>query len=339
MPHAAADPVWPKRAVVTAGMPYGNKPLHFGHIGGVFVPADAFARFLRDRIGKANVRFVSGTDCFGSPIDEGYRKAVENDGFQGTIAEYVMGNHDRQAATLASFDVQPDIFGGSGIGHAGEVHQELTYALVEGLKETGHLTLSPTLQFFDEQANTFLNGRQVVGKCCPVQGCKADAAYADECSLGHQYSPADLMDPVSTVSGTTPVMRPVNNWYFDLPDFSGFLKGYVERLEQDEEVRGIVPTTIGEFLGPPIVFVKNEAYDEYAKLAGDLPPHTCREAEKGKASFEIQFDSIEDRDAARSVLEKANIRFRTSKTLVPFRITGNIEWGVQIGRASCRERV
>ena len=68
---------WPKRAVVTAGMPYGNKPLHFGHIAGVFVPADAFARFLRDRIGAANVRFISGTDCFGSPINEGYRKLVE----------------------------------------------------------------------------------------------------------------------------------------------------------------------------------------------------------------------------------------------------------------------
>ena len=65
---------WPKRAVVTAGMPYGNKALHFGHVGGVFVPADAFARFLRDRIGADNVRFVSGTDCYGSPINEGYRK-------------------------------------------------------------------------------------------------------------------------------------------------------------------------------------------------------------------------------------------------------------------------
>ena len=69
---------WPARAVVTAGMPYGNKPLHFGHVGGVFVPADAFARFLRDRIGRDNVRFVSGTDCFGSPINEGYRVRREH---------------------------------------------------------------------------------------------------------------------------------------------------------------------------------------------------------------------------------------------------------------------
>lgn len=329
MAHGETDLVWPRRAVVTAGMPYGNKPLHFGHIGGVFIPADAFARFLRDRIGAENVRFVSGTDCYGSPINEGYRKAVENDGFQGSIADYVMQNHDKQAATLASFDVDLDIYEGSGIGHAGEVHQELTYALVEGLYETGHLKLAPTLQFFDAEANTFLNGRQVIGKCCPVQGCKADSAYADECSLGHQYSPADLMDPISTITGTTPEMRPVNNWYFDLPNFSDFLKGCVAKLEADEEVRGIVPSTLVEFLGPPVIFVKNEAFEEYEKLVPELPPHTYREAEKGKASFEIEFDSIEDRDEARTVLEKSGIRFRTSKALVPFRITGNIEWGVK----------
>lgn len=79
--------VWPRRAVVTAGMPYGNKPLHFGHVGGVFVPADCFARFLRDRIGRENVCFVSGTDCYGSPIEEGYRKEVE----AGTVFRHDQG--------------------------------------------------------------------------------------------------------------------------------------------------------------------------------------------------------------------------------------------------------
>jgi methionyl-tRNA synthetase len=64
-------PHFPARAIITAGMPYGNKNLHFGHVGGVFVPADFFARFLRDRIGRENVIFVSGTDCYGSPIMEG----------------------------------------------------------------------------------------------------------------------------------------------------------------------------------------------------------------------------------------------------------------------------
>ena len=97
-------PEFPKRAVVTAGMPYVNKGLHFGHIAGVFVPADVYARFLRDRIGPDNVLFVSGTDCFGSPINEGYRKLVEAGDFDGTIADYVQMNHDAQKAALDAYD-------------------------------------------------------------------------------------------------------------------------------------------------------------------------------------------------------------------------------------------
>lgn len=165
---------WPARAVVTAGMPYGNKPLHFGHIGGVFVPADAFARFLRDRIGAENVRFVSGTDCFGSPINEGYRKLKEAGEFSGTIADYVLANHERQKATLEAFQVSLDIYEGSGIGHAGDVHQMISDQFIERLHESGHLKLDSTLQFYDAKAGTFLNGRQVPGHC-PVQGCKCGA--------------------------------------------------------------------------------------------------------------------------------------------------------------------
>ncbi len=322
------DVVWPRRAVVTAGMPYGNKPLHFGHIGGVFIPADAFARFLRDRIGSDNVRFVSGTDCFGSPINEGYRKAVESGSFAGSIEEYVMGNHIRQKETLEAFDISLDIFEGSGIGRCKDVHQTLSEKLIEGLYDQGYLHLEETLQFFDAEANTFLNGRQVQGRC-PVQGCKSEHGYADECDMGHQYDPADLINPVSSLTGTVPEMRPVKNWYFDLPAFAGFLKGQVEQMGSDPEMRPVVAKTIDEFLAPPVIFVKSECLDAYLALAESLPPHTFREAGKGKHSFEIQFESIEERDAAKAVLTAQQIRFRTSKTLVPFRITGSIEWGVK----------
>lgn len=92
-------PVFPKRAVVTGGMPYGNKNLHFGHVGGMFIHADIFARFLRDRIGKDNVIFVSGTDCYGSPILESYRKLKES-GYEGTMEDYVTTNHLNQKKTL-----------------------------------------------------------------------------------------------------------------------------------------------------------------------------------------------------------------------------------------------
>ena len=123
-------------------------------------------------------------------------------------------------------------------------------------------------------------------------------------------------------------MRPVENWYFDLPGFEDFLKAHVEQLRADPEVRPVVVKAIEEFLAPPVIFVKNEHLDEYEALADSLPTHRFREAEKGKQSFEIEFSDIEARDAARTVLAAAGIRFRTSKTLVPFRITGNIEWGV-----------
>lgn len=319
---------WPARAVVTAGMPYGNKPLHFGHIAGVFVPADCFARFLRDRIGAESVRFISGTDCFGSPINEGYRKLVESGEFEGSIADYVQQNHDKQKATLDAYDISLSVYEGSGIGHCGEVQQQVSEAFITRLHENGFLKRMSTMQFYDTQAHTFLNGRQVQGHC-PVQGCKSEKAYADECDLGHSFAPEDLIKPVSSLTGTVPEMRPVDNWYFDLPAFGEFLRGYVKELEADPGVRAIVPQVIKEFLVPPVVFIKNELHSDYEAVAPSLPPHTFHEAEKGKQSFEIEFESIEARDAAREVLTRAGIRFRTGKALVPFRITGNIDWGVK----------
>jgi methionyl-tRNA synthetase len=98
-------PQFPKRAVITGGMPYGNKCLHFGHVGGVFVFADIFARFLKDRIGSENVIFVSGTDCYGSPIAESYRKLKDEQGYTGTIKDFVQSNHDDQKKTLKAYDI------------------------------------------------------------------------------------------------------------------------------------------------------------------------------------------------------------------------------------------
>lgn len=191
-------------------MPYGNKSLHFGHVGGVFVPADCFSRFLKDRIGADNVLFISGTDCFGSPIDEGYRKAKEAGEFSGTIQDYVQKNHDDQLETLKLYDVGLSIFEGSGIGTSGKVHQALTNKVLQTLKDNGWLSCIDSKQFYDTQAKMFLNGRQVHGRC-PVASCKSEDAYADECSLGHQYAPEDLIAPKSSVTGQVPEMRTVKN--------------------------------------------------------------------------------------------------------------------------------
>ena len=320
-------PTFPKRAVITGGMPYGNKNLHFGHIGGVFVPADFFARFLRDRIGAQNVIFVSGTDCYGSPIMEGYRKKVADEGYEGSITDYVQANHDLQKRALERYGISLDIFAGSGLEPAKPFHAQLSHDLISRLHEQGYLRKLSTRQFYDTQAEQFLNGRQVVGRC-PVQGCKSEKAYADECDLGHQFDPEELISPVSQLTGTTPELRPVDNWYFDLPAFRPQLEKLVDAWEQDPQVRSVVTKTVRESLTDPVIFVQNKFREDFEAVESKLPNHTLIEPEGNQSSFQVRFANWEDRDAAREVLEGANVRFRTGKTLLPFRLTGNIDWGV-----------
>lgn len=319
-------PVFPERAVITGGMPYGNKELHFGHVGGMFVFADTFARFLRDRIGKEHVIFVCGTDCYGSPIAEGWRQKVEKGEFSGTLEEFVNANHEKQEQTLHDYGISLDLFGASGLGRTKEIHAEVTDWFLRSLYEKGQLDKITTMQFYDEKAGMFLNGRQVVGKC-PVQGCQSEKAYADECDLGHQYMPENLIDPVSTLTGEKPSMKPVTNWYFRLRDHEKLMQEWTARLQKDKTVRPVVWKTISEFLKPPVIYVKREYEETYLALKDKLPAHKYLEEPK-KPSFTIEFSDLPDCDTATHILTEHGVRFRTGKTLVPFRLTGNIEWGV-----------
>ncbi|MBQ8687575.1 MAG: class I tRNA ligase family protein [Ruminococcus sp.] len=319
-------PVFPKRAVVTGGMPYGNKELHFGHVGGMLVFADTYARFLRDRIGKENVIFVSGTDCYGSPIAEGWRQKVEKGEFEGSLEDFVRRNHEKQKQTLADYAIEPNLYAASGLDRAKEIHAEVTDWFLSSLYEKGQLRRISTMQFFDEKAGVFLNGRQVVGKC-PVEGCSSEKGYADECDLGHQYMPENLLNPVSTLTGETPTMRPVTNWYFKLRDYEELLKEWVAQMQKRKDVRPVVHKTISEFLKPPVIYVKREFEETYLSLKEQMPAHNYLE-EKKKPSFTIEFTTLSDCDEACRILAQNGIRYRTGKTLVPFRLTGNIEWGV-----------
>lgn len=319
-------PEFPKRAVVTGGMPYGNKELHFGHVGGMLVFADTYARFLRDRIGKENVIFVSGTDCYGSPIAEGWRVKVEKGEFQGTLEEFVGSNHDKQQKTLDAYGISPNLFAASGLGRSKEIHAEVTDWFIKSLYKKGQLDKISTMQFYDEKAGVFLNGRQVIGKC-PVEGCTSEKGYADECDLGHQYMPENLLNPVSTLTGETPVMKPVTNWYFRLRDYEQLMKNWVEELKKRKDVRPVVWKTIDEFLKAPSIYIKREFEDKYMELRSSMPEHEYLE-EKKKPSFTIEFRNLSDCDEACRILTENGIRYRTGKTLVPFRLTGNIEWGV-----------
>jgi methionyl-tRNA synthetase len=320
-------PQFPRRAVITGGMPYGNKDLHFGHVGGVFVQADAFARFLRDRIGKDNVIFVSGTDCYGSPIVEQHREMTAKGEFSGTLEQMVEQNHARQKQTLADYEVSLDLFAASSITPYREIHQKLGATLLETLHRFGHVVKSTNLQFYDADLGVFLNGRQVRGTC-PIQGCQSDKAYADECSLGHQYEPRDLVNPISALTGKKPEMRPVSNWYLDVPKFRELLSGWLQSLRQAGHWRPFVISTLAESLEPPTIHITKDQIEKLTEVAAKLPTHTQQEG-RGK-SLQLVFAKLEEMETARTILGEHGIRYRTGKTLVPFRLTGNLAWGLPV---------
>ncbi len=317
-------PHFPKRAVVTGGMPYGNKELHLGHIGGVFIHADTYARFLRDRIGKDNVIFVSGTDCYGSPIVESYRKAVDSNNFNGTIEDFVAFYNSKQKDVLDDYNISLNLFSASGFTNAKNIHEEYCNEFFFELYEKGFLKKMITSQFYDKEHDTILNGRQVTGKC-PIDNCQSEVGYSDECSLGHQYRPIDLINPISSLSGKTPDMVDVGNWYFDLEAFTDDIKEYIDN---HKNIRPLVKSTISEFLKKPLIYIKEEEMEKVKEVESKLPPFTISD-EKHKSSQALEFKSLDDRDEACKILGSSGIRYRNGKTLVPFRLTGNVEWGVK----------
>lgn len=320
-------PSFPKKAIVTAGMPYGNKNLHFGHVGGMFVHADIYARFLRDRIGKENVIFISGTDCYGSPILESYRKLKEN-GYEGSIEDYVTQNHESQKETLKKYEISLDFFGASALGQSGTIHQEVSNWIFEELYKLGYIKSYSTPQFYDEEMGVYLNGRQVVGRC-PIPGCTSEHAYADECSLGHQYMPSELINPISVLSGKTPAYRNVTNWYFVLDECIEVLKEQLENLKKNTNTRKYQLNIIDEFLKKPMIHIPRKYIDNLEALESKLPPHHTIDEEK-KKSVTFEFDHLDARDEAKKVLEELGVHYTAGKTLVPFRLSGNVEWGVKV---------
>ena len=322
-------PVFPKRAVITAGMPYGNKELHFGHIGGMFVHADTYARFLRDRIGAENVIFVSGTDCYGSPILESFRKLKESGMSKDeSITEYVESNHIKQKKTLEEYEISLNHFGASGLYKDKEIHRQVSNEVFETLYKSGYLSVMSTPQFFDPKFMILLNGRQVEGRC-PFEGCGSDKAYADECALGHQYMPEELIDPKSTLSGLKPEIVDVENWYFRLEDFRDKMQEYTKNLRENSVTRKFIIDAIDEFLKPPVIYVQRKQIEDLKELEKAFPEHETID-EENKSSITFVFKNLDDRDLARDVLNEKQIRYRTGKTLVPFRLSGNIEWGVPV---------
>ena len=322
-------PTFPKRAVITGGMPYGNKELHFAHFGGYMVHADTFARFLRDRIGEENVVFVSGTDCYGSPALESFRKLKEEGKISfDTIEEFVEHNHKLQKETYEAFEIKHNFFGASGVGPAKPVHEEMSKHFIETLYKNNSVSLLKSMQFFDEDYGCLLNGRQVIGKC-PIEGCQSEKAYVDECDLGHQYRPVDLIDPVSTLSGKKPTLVEIKNWYFNLQNYTDSLKDWINSISNEKETRSFMIKEINEFFKIPELYIKKDQLEKFEQIKDKLPKFEDITPNPKMPSITIAFEKLSDREKACDILAENQVRYRAGKTLVPFRLTGDIEWGVK----------
>jgi methionyl-tRNA synthetase len=308
-------------------MPYGNKDLHFGHIGGVFIHADAFARFLKDRIGAKNVIFVSGTDCYGSPIVADYTERKQHGEAVGSLEDFVSIHHQKQMETLRGYAVEPSLFAASALEPYRSIHENLGAYVMNTLYRNGHLQKRSSVQFYDATRQAYLNGRQVLGRC-PIEGCRSEKGYADECSLGHQYEPKDLISPVSTLTGTVPEMREVTNWYVPLESFREALLPWANQLAQTKGWRDFAFRAVLEYFEPPTIYVKREHLEDSEEVIKTLPAHR-REAGRGE-SDKLVFESLEAQDNAKTILAARGIRYRSGKTLVPFRLTGNLEWGLSV---------
>ncbi|MBR1987916.1 MAG: class I tRNA ligase family protein [Clostridia bacterium] len=322
-------PGFPKRAVITGGMPYGNKELHFAHFGGYMVHADTFARFLRDRIGAENVVFVSGTDCYGSPAVESFRRLKEEGKINfETIEEFITHNHNIQKETYEAFEIKHNLFGASGLEPAKSVHANMSKFFAETLYKNNMLSKMGSLQFFDKKAGCLLNGRQVVGKC-PIEGCQSEKGYADECDLGHQYRPVELIDPISTLSGEKPELVNIENWYFNLQDCIAPMKEWSDEIAKDKSTRSFMVKEINEFFKLPEVYIKKDQLSKFDEIKSELPHFEDITTNPNAPSITIRFDKLSDRELACDIMAKNQIRFRNGKTLTPFRLSGDIDWGVE----------
>ena len=316
----------PKRAVITNGMPYGNKALHLGHAM-TFILSDFYARFLRDRIGKDNVIYICGTDGFGSTSEEKYRKAKESGETNLTIAEYVKGFHDIQKEILKKFHISLNRFYGSFIDPGFTNHKEISAYFFTQMLKNGKLEKRETLQFYDEKVGCFLNGRQVVGKC-PIEGCKSEKANADDCDLGHQFNVTDLIDPISTLSGTKPTLKKVTNYYLPLDSYRDAIFEILNRLKEDERVHKFMVKEMRDYLTRPTLYIDLENQEKLKKIT--LNNVLEQKIDEKHDRIELTFEKVSDRDVASDVLSNAKIRYKSNKTLAPIRITGNASWGVPV---------
>ena len=210
-----------KRITVTSALPYANGGVHIGHLAGVYVPADIYVRYLR--LKKREVLFIGGSDEHGVPITVRARK-------EGITPQDVVDRYHKMIKdSFEEFGISFDIYSRT----TSETHHKFAAEWFRKLYDEGKLVEETTEQLYDEEAKQFLADRYVVGEC---PHCHNEGAYGDQCEkCGRDLSPTELINPKSTISGSTPVLKKTKNWYLPLNEYQDWLKQWI--LEEHKEWR------------------------------------------------------------------------------------------------------
>lgn len=211
-----------KRTTVTAALPYANGGVHIGHLAGVYVPADIYARYLR--LKKQDVLFVCGSDEHGVPVTIRAKK----EGI--TTQEVVDRYHKLIKESFADFGISFDIYSRT----TSDIHHKFASDFFRKLYDDGKMQEITEEQYCDEVTGEFLTDRNIVGTC---PRCGAEGAYGDQCEkCGATLSPDELINPTNKNNpGHGLVKRPTKNWYLPLGDYQNWLKEWI--LEGHKEWR------------------------------------------------------------------------------------------------------
>lgn len=204
---------------VTAALPYTNGPLHLGHVAGVYLPSDIFVRFLRMK--KHDVVFVCGSDEHGAAITLRAKK-------EGVTPKEIVDKYNKIISqSFNDFNISFDIFHRT----SEKIHHETAQEFFKVLDENDEFVKKTSEQYYDEEYNQFLADRYISGTC---PNCKSEGAYGDQCEkCGSALSPMELINPVSTLSGKTPIMKTTSHWYLPMERHEEWLKDWIKEGKLD----------------------------------------------------------------------------------------------------------
>ena len=202
-----------KRTLITTALPYANGPVHIGHLAGVYVPADIYARYLR--LQGREVLMIGGSDEHGVPIT--IKAKAEGVTPQDIVDRY----HNIIKESFAELGISFDIYSRT----TSDIHARTASEFFRRLYDNGQFVEKTSMQLFDEKANQFLADRYVTGEC---PHCHAEGAYGDQCEkCGTSLNATDLINPRSAITGNTPVLRETKHWYLPLDRWQKALEEWI----------------------------------------------------------------------------------------------------------------